>query len=248
MKDEHMTRAKTLLGLLVAAGAMLLGTAARADDDFIVYSPYVTEGQSEIEFRSHQQFDADPDLRDERAYVISVSHSFFSWWRPEVYVGSYEREAGGPNQLQGYEFENTFQLTDQGKYWADVGFLASYEYNTQPDEPGVLEFGPLFEKRIGRVDQRLNFIWEKELGGGASRHYEFRGSYAASYQINTMLEPGFEFYYRPDDTAHQIGPALNGEIASSSGNEFEYSIAYLFGLNKGAPNRTLALRLEFEFN
>jgi hypothetical protein len=48
--------------------------------------------------------------------------------------------------------------------------------------------------------------------------------------------------------AHQIGPALNGELASSRGNEFEYSIAYLFGLNKGAPNRTLALRLEFEFN
>ncbi|HEY4127404.1 MAG TPA: hypothetical protein VGN70_05120 [Gammaproteobacteria bacterium] len=231
-----------MFSLLAAAGV------ARADDDFIVYSPYVTEGQSEIEFRSHQQFDADHALSNERAYVVSVSHSFTSWWRPEVYVGSYEREPGSANQLQGYEFENTFQLTDQGEYWADMGFLASYEYNTQPDEPGVLEFGPLFEKRIGRIDQRFNVIWEKELGGGASHHYETRVGYAASYAFNPMFAPGFEAYYRPDDEAHQIGPALNGEIASSSGNELEYSIAYLFGLNKGAPNRTLALRLEYEFN
>lgn len=241
-----MTRPKTLLAFSLAAA--LLGNAARADDDFIVYSPYVTEGQSEIEFRSHQQFDADPDISNERAYVLSLSHSFTDWWRPEVYVGNYAREPGGPNQLQGYEFENTFQLTTQGEYWADFGFLASYEYNTQPGEKDVLEFGPLFEKRLGRIDQRLNFIWEKELGSGADRHYGFRGSYAASYQINAMLEPGFEFYYRPDDTAHQIGPALNGEFTSSHGNEFEYGIAYLFGLNKGAPNRTLALRLEYEFN
>ncbi|HEY1990907.1 MAG TPA: hypothetical protein VGH71_00490, partial [Gammaproteobacteria bacterium] len=75
-----------LFSLLAAAGA------AQADDDFIVYSPYVTEGQSEVEFRSHQQFDADPALSDERAYVISVAHSFTGWWRPELYVGSYERE------------------------------------------------------------------------------------------------------------------------------------------------------------
>ena len=243
-----MTRSKTLLGLMFAAGATLLGGGARADDDFIVYSPYVTEGQSEIEFRSHQQFDADPGLSDERAYVISLSHSFTSWWRPEIYVGSYEREAGQPNQLQGYEFENTFQLTDQGEYWADFGFLASYEYNTQPGQNDVMEFGPLFEKHIGHIDQRLNFIWEKQVGSGADRHYEFRGSYAASYEFDPMIAAGFEAYYRPGDTAHQIGPAINGEFASARGNELEYSIAYLFGLNKGAPNRTLALRLEYEFN
>lgn len=240
-----MTR--MVLGLMFAAAA-LLGKAAQADDDFIVYSPYVTAGQSEVEFRAHQQFDTDPALGNERAYVISLAHSFTSWWRPEIYVGSYERAPGGPNELQGYEFENTLQLSEQGRYWADLGLLASYEYNTQPGAPGILEFGPLFEKRSGPVDQRLNLIWEKEIGGGAARHYEFRASYAAGYRINAKLQPGFEGYYRPDDEARQLGPAVNGEIATASGNEFEYSIACLFGLNKGAPSRTLALRLEFDFN
>jgi hypothetical protein len=234
--------------LSVTLLAMLFSSTARADDDFIVYSPYVTEGQSEVEFRAHQQFDGDPALSNERAYVISLAHSFTSWWHPEIYEGSYEREPGGPNFLQGYEFENIFQLTTQGQYWADLGFIASYGYNREPGEPSVVEFGPLFEKHLGPVGQRLNLIWEKQVGGGAERRYEFRASYAVSYEFTSQFAPGLEAYYRPDDTARQIGPALSGEIATSRGNEFEYSLAYLFGLNKGAPNRTLALRLEYEFN
>ena len=242
-----MSRALLLTTLSLAALAM--SVAARASDDFIVYSPYVTEGQSEVEFRGHQQYDgSDPALDGERAYVVSLAHAFTSWWQPEIYLGRYERALGSPNTFEGYEFENIFQLSTQGQYWADLGLLASYEYNSLPGEPGVLEFGPLFEKRSGRIDQRLNFIWEKELGGGASRHYEFRTSYALSYRVNALLQPGFEAYYRPDDDSHQIGPALNGEIASAAGNEFEYHVAYLIGLNQGAADRTLAIRLEYEFN
>ena len=239
-----MRRSRILLlfALLAAAGV------ARADDDFIVYSPYVTEGQSEVEFRAHQQFDPSNETNGERAYLFALSHSFTSWWHAEVYVGSYERDAGGPNFLQGYEFENIFQLTEQGRYWADLGFIASYGYNHPSGGNDVVEFGPLFEKHSGPIGQRLNFIWEKQVGASADRHYAFRASYGASYHIDSLLEPGFEAYYRPDDDARQLGPALDGEIATSSGNEFEYHIAYLFGLNKGAPDRTLALRLEYEFN
>ena len=239
---------KRLALVLLMASAAVTSLAARADDDFVVYSPYVTQGQSEIEMRGHQTSDGDPTLQGERAYEVSVSHTFTDWWKPEVYVGAYEREPGQGNSLDGYEFENTFQLTDQGEYWADFGFLASYEYKAQPDVTSKVEFGPLFEKRNDRFDQRLNFIWEKELGGGAERKYEFRASYALTYEIRQWLAPGFEAYYRPNDDSRQIGPALYGEIPSSHGDEFEYSFALVYGTNKGAPNRTFVIRLEYEFN
>src|SRR5690242_8670487 len=119
-----MLKTKVLGGAMLVAAA-LLGSAAHASDDFIVYSPYVTEGQSEVEFRGHQQYDGDPALDGERAYVLSLAHAFTRWWQPEVYLGRYEREPGSANTLEGYEFENIFQLSEQGKYWADLGFLAS---------------------------------------------------------------------------------------------------------------------------
>lgn len=235
------------------AALLLLGLAAAwssaaGADDYIIYSPYVTDGQTELEFRGHQQADSDPTLDQERAYQISVAHAFTSWWVPEIYVGAYEREPGGANTFEGYEFENIFQLTDAGHYWADVGFIASYEYKSIPGETSVLEFGPLFEKHNGRLRQRLNFIWEKQLGGGADGRYAFRGTYLATWSFSSALAPGFEAYYRPADDSRQIGPALYGEIATSHGDEFEYSAALLLGLNRGAPDKVLVLRLAYEFN
>jgi hypothetical protein len=237
---------KRLLMNGLLATAALSGTA-RADD-FIVYSPYVTDGQTEFELRGHQQYDGDPALDTERAYTVAAAHSFTPWWHAEVYLGSYARAPGAANTLEGYEFENIFQLTDQGQYWADLGFIASYEYNVLPDEPGVVEFGPLFEKHMGSMTHRLNFIWEKQVGGGAEGRYEFRATYAGIYDLNSHLSPALEAYYRPADDSRQIGPAVYGEIPTAGGDEFEFSAALLLGLNRGAPDRTLVLRLEYEFN
>ncbi|HEX2668369.1 MAG TPA: hypothetical protein VHP13_08340 [Gammaproteobacteria bacterium] len=238
---------RPLLTALLAAAA-LSGTAAARADDFIVYSAYVTDGQSEVEVRGHQQYDGDPALDSERAYNVALAHAFTPWWHAEVYLGSYEREPGGANTMEGYEFENIFQLTTQGQYWADLGFIASYEYNVLPGEPGVVEFGPLFEKQTGPFNHRLNLIWEKQVGGGAEGRYEFRATYAGIYRTDSHLAPAVEAYYRPADDSRQIGPALYGEIPTTGGNELEFSAAFLVGLNRGAADRTLVFRIEYEFN
>jgi hypothetical protein len=233
--------------LAVLAAIAFSGQAARADD-FIVYSPYVTDGQTEVELRGHQQYDGDPSLDTERAYTVALAHSFTPWWHAEVYLGSYGREPGAANTLEGYEFENIFQLSTQGEYWADLGFIASYDYNVLPGEPGVVEFGPLFEKHVGHFTHRLNLIWEKQVGGGAEGKYEFRTTYAGIYDLNTHLSPALEAYYRPADDSRQIGPAVYSEIPTAGGDEFEFSAALLLGLNRGAPDRTLVFRVEYEFN
>ena len=238
---------RPLLLATLCLAALAANSGARADD-FIIYSPYVTDGQSEVELRGHQQYDGDPTLDGERAYSVAIAHAFTPWWHPEIYLGSYEREPGSANTLDGYEFENIFQLSEPGRYWADLGFIASYEHKAQPGEPSVVEFGPLFERHDGRLGQRLNLIWEKQLGGGAGGQYEFRGTYLMTWSLGPAAAPGFEAYYRPADDSRQVGPAFYGEIASPRGNELEYSMAWLLGLNRGAPDRTLVFRLEYEFN
>lgn len=231
------------LALLAAAWTALPVRAA----EFVVYAPYVVQGQNEVEYRSYGFQDGNAALDGQWGAVLSVSHSFTSWWRPEIYLLRYQHTPGASTRYRGWEFENTFQLTPAGQYWADVGFLASYEHNTPAGKNSELEFGPLFEKRSSRFVQRLNLIWEKQIGAAAARNYEFRSAYSLSYQWRQAFAPGVEVYYRPHDDARQIGPVIYGELASTRGNELEYSAGLLFGVNRGAPDHTLVFRLEYEF-
>lgn len=233
----------TVLPILVTMGMPW----ALADNDFIVYSPYVVRGQGEIETKGFESQDGRSDLNGANGYDVSVAYSVADWWRPELYVAQFNREPGGTTQLSGYEFENTFQLTSQGEYWADLGFIASYAHAKLPDIVSTVELGPLLEKRLGRTDQRLNLIWEKQVGGGAGGQYQFRSAYSFSYWIVDQFAPGFEVYYRPNDNANQIGPVVYGEFHYGGKSEFEYSVGVVYGLNALAPSRTFVARLEYEF-
>ena len=242
--SRSIQRHARLVCALLLAGA---GTAGHADD-FIVYSPHVNQGQSEIEMRGFYMRDGRFDFDGQAASELSLSHAFTGWWKPEVYFVKFENNPGEDKGLVGYEFENTFQFTEPGRYWIDAGFLASLEVPKIEGEKNTLEFGPLFEKTIGRFDHRVNLIWEKEIGAGAAAHYGFRYSYSGTYSLSSLFKPGIEFYGRPDDHAYQIGPIAHGEwhVPGTTGS-VEYRIGLLRGINASAPRRTWLAQVEYEF-
>lgn len=217
-------------------------------DDFIVYSPHVVATQSEIELRGFQYDDPRADYHDGSAAELSLAHTFNNWWKAELYVAKYQKAPGEGEHLLGYEFENTFQLTPPGEYWADFGFLAAYEHNTRPDALDTAEFGPLIEKTDGRFTHTLNLIWEKQLGAGAAGKYEFRYSYQGTYTVSSAFRPGIEAYGRPSDHAYQVGPVVAGDwyIPGTTG-EIDYRLGVVFGINAAAPRRTLLAQVEYEF-
>jgi hypothetical protein len=243
----------TTNSLAIAALAIMLGlgaNTAHADNDFIVYSPSVIQGQSEVEVYGFNSQDGRSNLNGASGYNISAAHTFTSWWKAEVYVGQFSRPAGGTTHPSGYELENTFQLTSEGEYWANLGLLASYAHSKQEGVPSVVEFGPLLEKMSGHINQRLNFIFTKQIGAGADNTYSLRSAYSVGYNINAgraTYTPGIEVYIRPADNAYQIGPVFSGELRSRGGTELEYSVGVVFGINPGAPSKTLLARLEYEF-
>jgi high-affinity iron transporter len=238
---------------IAAAGATFLALALNLSpapvraDDFIVYPPYLIESQNEIELRGYSYADARTDLKGSAA-ELSIAHGVNSWWKPELYLVEYQQTPAAGGSLQGYEFENTFQLTAQGQYWADIGFLASYERNTAANTPDAIEFGPLVEKTAGRFAHIVNLIWEKQVGAGAGGNYEFRYSYSGTYSVSPAFRPGLEAYGRRGDHAYQAGPIATGEwhVPGTSGN-LEYRVGVVLGLNADAPRQTWLARLEYEF-
>lgn len=230
---------------LTIAAFLLAQTAAA--NDFAVYSPHVVNGQTEIELRGYGYRDPGNARNGTGSKEISVAYGITRWWKAELYAGRFARGQDGTTRRAGYEFENTFQLAYAGEYWADPGFVISYVHNRLPGTPSSVEFGPLFEHWSGHVVQRVNFIWEKQVGRHAGGQYAFRTAYSAGYKFRPALVTGIEAYYRPADNANQIGPAISGEIQRADGSELEYSVAVLYGVNPGAPKQTLIFRMEYGF-
>jgi hypothetical protein len=229
-------------------GVILLGAAGLASaDDFIVYSPYVIAGQSEIETRGYHYTDSRAGFGGSAA-EMSIAHGVNDWWKPEFYVLEYLQSPGSRAALQGYEFENTFQLTPPGKYFLDVGFLAAFEHNIVAGVPDAAEFGPLLEFTSGRIAHIVNLIWEKQVGAGADGKYALRYSYSGTYALSQALRPGLEAYVRPADRAYQAGPILAGEFhLPGTTSNLEYRVGVVLGINSDAPRQTWMARFEYEF-
>lgn len=241
---------KNIPTLLLAAASLWCAADAHADNDFVVYSPYVVQGQSEVETYTYASRDGRAYLNGAAGTNFSIGHAFTKSWKTEVYVAEFNRVPGGTSHPSGYEFENTFQLTSPGEYWADIGLLASYAYSTQAGVANNAELGSLLEKHSGHIDQRLNLIWGKQTSTSLSSAYQFRSAYSISYNIDydrVRFSPGIELYYRPNDHAYQAGPILSGELRTDAGNELEYSVGIVFGTNQGAPSKTLLGRLGWDF-
>lgn len=244
------TRTRVVMGirtLIIGIGTSLLGMGQVLADDFIVYSPYVIESQNEVELRGYHYADARADHTGGGAEV-SIARGVTQWWKTEVYLAKYVKTPESQGRLQGYEFENTFQLTPPGKYVVDLGFLASYERNTVHGVPDAVEFGPLLKRTVGRFAHTANLIWEKQVGAHAQSHYDLRYSYAGTYAASRAFRPGIEAYARPADHAYQAGPIVTGELHLPGANgNLEYRVGVGLGINTDAPRQTWTARLEYEF-
>lgn len=216
-------------------------------DDYNVYSPYVIASQSEIELRGYHDVDSRANVGGAAAEV-SIAHSVNSWWKPEIYIAEYQKDPGSAGRLTGYEFENIFQLTDPGKYWADFGLIAEFEHLTIAGGHDAIEVGPLIEKTMGRFAHIVNLIWEKQIGSGASANYGFRYTYSGTYAVSQAFRPGVEFYGRHADNSYQAGPIVSGEwhLAGTKAS-VEYRVGVVLGLNADAARQTWLARLEYEF-
>ena len=242
----------------LASAASLLAVVAlaahlpRAEAAHVVYSPLVEEGELAIELRGHYDIDGNDALDGGQQYKLEFEWSPTARWRAEL-LAEFEQEPGGNLETTEIAWENVFQLTEQGQYWADFGLLAEYAHSLEDDGHDALELGLLAQKDVGRHEARVNLIFERELTGGADTEMEYAWQYR--YRLGERFEPGIEMYGGLGDWGHmgsfddheqQLGPACFGKLRTASG-AWKYEAAVLFGLNDQAPDTTLRFLLEYEF-
>lgn len=243
-------------GIALLTGSLAMPHVAQAAS-YQIYSPYVEYGENEIEARGYINQDDDRAVDGTGKLKLSIGRGLTQFWASELYFAKFEREASGNTHLEAVEWENRFQLTPQGKYWADLGLLVETEFATQAGHSHEFKVGPLMAKSFGRTVATVNLFLEREFGPHAGSDTEF--SYAANlrYRLNPHFEPAIEIYGSPGDIGefapkgeqrHQIGPGFYGQFRLAGPGKIKYSAAALHGITSaGSPDWTFVLRLEYEF-
>jgi len=249
-RSASSARLATAAALL--ASVPLLAHTPRSEAAHVVYSPLVEQGEIAVELRGHYDMDGNDALDGGQKYKAEIEWAPLSRWLTEL-LAEFEREPGGELETTELAWENVFQLTEQGKYWADFGVLAEYAHSLEDDGHDALELGLLAQKDFDRHEARVNLIFERELTGGADTEMEYAWQYR--YRLGERFEPGIEMYGGLGDWGHtgslsdheqQVGPACFGKLRTAGG-ALKYEAAMLFGLNDETPDTTLRFLLEYEF-
>jgi high-affinity iron transporter len=251
------TGSHAVTGLGVAAMAAMLGVSMPRDvpaAPFKVYSPNVVKGENEIEYRGFRDFDDDSSRDGAEKHKLGVGRGFTDSWFSEIY-SIYEKEPGGSYEHEAIEWENRFQLTEQGKYWADFGLLVEYEA-TRHDNPDELVIAPIIEKAFDRWVGTINLFFEREVGSGREDGTTFAYAARLKYLLHPNFEPAIEAFGEPgkfnhwgtfNGQEHWAGPAVYGAASLGGTRKLVYSAAYLFGETSVSSDARAILRLEYEF-
>ncbi len=235
--------------LVLTASAMLgLAPVSQLHADNKIYSPYVEQGEFELEQRGHVT------NKRKQKHKLEIGYGITSRWYSGIY-GEWEKNPGGKLEYEATSWENIFQLTEQGKYWWDVGLYLEYEHAKAPSAANKIETKLLLEHPGAKFTHTANIILEREVGRNASNDTEFAFYWRTKYRWKKTLEPAIELYSKFgelgntgnfDSQKHLLGPVLAGSVQIGDKSKIKYEFGYLVGLSDAAADSTWKWLLEFE--
>ena len=253
------TAGRAMAALAVLAAGLLAG-AQPALADIKVRMPYVDWREFEFEHNGSITFGAKSSGVDRaQSYTNSIAYGVTPWWKIEL---EGELASGGGQHLTwaATTLENTFQITERGQYWIDVGFFAEYSQATGR-VPNTLKLGPIFSTEgpalFGYMTQHtLNVFFARDIGGGATHRTGVDVAFQSVIRLDPLFAPGFEYYGGIEDTAqfgrfreqqHFLGPVLTGVRSFAPWGKLKYEAGYLFGLTAAPARSAVRWRLEYGF-
>ncbi len=259
MYKQVPVQIKKCVAVIMIGSVCGLGLSRPAYAEKHVYSPIVEKGEIEVEATGVYDLDHRKDHNAVQEYKNAIGYGVTDRWATELY-GEYERQpqedGDGNTRLSSVEFthvewENRYQLTEQGKYWLDAGIYFEYEIPVRAKEPGKVEGKILLEKSTQNFTHTMNLIINKEVGGGRTEQTTGGIAWSSRYRMSDHFQPGIEYWadfgqirdHLPyQEQNHQVGPVFYGHLTP----HIKYDIGYLFGISRAAPQGELKWILEYE--
>jgi hypothetical protein len=258
-------RGQITTGAVGLAVILSLAVAAPALADFKVVTPDVNQGELAVENVGDIGIDHDPDKNGEQSHTAEIEYGITRWWQMELEF-EFERDPGLDRDTRFSQLtsENTFQFTERGEYWLDLGFFAEYGQAMLKDDPNETTFGPVLRKDFWGLSNTINLFIEKDLGPHAAERPQFLYAWETRIDAWTMnfgqhftIEPGFQYYGAPgafgqfarwSEQDNRAGPQLFGKIFNIGPGTLEWNGGVLVGLTNAVPKITPRWQLEYEIH
>jgi hypothetical protein len=231
---------------IFTAFATLATTSAALADGLVVekvYHPYVDALESELEYRSVVQDTQSGKQNLAQVHQLSLGRSVGSRFFVEAYlVGAKNRASGF--EVEAWEAEMKWQLTEQGEFGIDWGLLFEYEDERRLDAH-EFSLGLLAEKEFGRYSATANLFVVNEWGNDIVDEVDTTFSLQLRRRSGATFEPGIELYAGQDHRG--IGPVLQGNIRTGTRKSLHWEAGTILGIGSKSPNKTWRFLLEYEF-
>jgi hypothetical protein len=231
-----------ILAVVVLTG---VGHAVRADGLVVdkVYHPYVDALEKEFEYRAVVQ-DTQPGRQNlAQVHQLSLGKAIGDRLFAEVYmIGAKNRASGF--EVEAWEAELKWQLTEQGEYGIDWGVLAEYEDERRRDAH-EFSLALLAEKELGQFSATANLFVVNEWGKDVVDEVETMFSLQTRYRGNSAFEPGLELY--AGQNSRGIGPVLQGTVVTGQRKSLHWEAGAILGIGHESPDKTWRFLIEYEF-
>ena len=197
-----------------------------------------------------------------KTFVSEIEYGFTDWLKLGI-EGEWAADPGQGLHYDAAAVEGFFQLTPQGKYWADLGLFVEYEHTARRGDPRAVIVGPLVQKETSLFGglhalHTVNALFTTQVGAAREGPPGLFLAAQSRVQLVSLFQPGFEYYGNVSLGAHgelpehRLGPAFVGrvgfrELGIDVPGGIRYDAAYLHGLNVNTERNTGRVRLEFEF-
>ena len=240
--------------LVFCLGAIQTGMAYAGPAAY-VYTPTVEYGEREIDFKHGSARQQDGTLR--QVTSLGLGYGATEYWFTEVYL---KQERNGNQNVTLAEWENKFQLTETGKYPAEIGLVAELEAPLSGKAPWEIKFGPLLQTEFGKIQLNGNLLFERAFGMADESGVPYATNLAYQWQIKYRMQSTLEWglqglgelgkwdnWSGQNEQLHRVGPAAFGKFALGNRQAIKYNAAWLAGISPAAPNHTIRMQLEYEF-
>jgi hypothetical protein len=249
------------LGTAVFMTALAMSTfATPALAEFKLRYPFVDYREVEFEHNGDTTFDKSKSgENNNQSYTNEFEIGATRFWQFGLEAES-SAPSGSNLRYEATTVENIFQLTPQGKYWADLGFFAEYSHAASRGGADSFTFGPLIQKELNDVMgtdtvHTLNLLFSKEVGRNRTDDTPLFYAWQSRLRLDPHFEPGIEIYGQIGDIEapgklaeqqHRMGPVVVGLHNLAPYGQIKYEVGYLFGLTRATENGAVRWRLEYE--